>query len=52
MRVSDEEYLRRRVFDETRAALRAGDPHVAAVHVQLAQQYVKTLNEAKSPPRH
>jgi hypothetical protein len=46
----DEDYLRRRVFDETRAALRAADPHVAAVHVHLAQQYVKTLNEAKAPP--
>jgi hypothetical protein len=50
MRVSDQEYLKRRVFDETQAALRAADPHVAAVHVHLAQQYVKTLNEAKPPP--
>jgi len=46
----DEDYLKRRVFDETRAALRAADPHVAAVHVHLAQQYVKTLNEAKPRP--
>jgi hypothetical protein len=50
MHVSDEDYLRRRVFDETRAARRAADPHVAAVHVHLAQQYVKTLNEAKAAP--
>ena len=49
MQVSDLDYLRRRVFDETQAALRASDPHVAAVHVRLAQQYVKTLNEAKRP---
>jgi hypothetical protein len=50
MQVYDLDYLRRRVFDETRAALHAADPHVAAVHVHLAQQYVKTLNEAKGPP--
>lgn len=41
----DQDYLRKRVRDETRAALRAPDPHVAAVHVQLAQRYVQTLNE-------
>jgi len=52
MQDRDEDYLRRRVFDETRAALRAVDPHVAAVHVHMAQQYVKTLNEARaSAPR-
>ena len=52
MHGSDEDYLRRRVFDETQAALRAPDPHVAAIHVRLAQQYVKTLNEAKAAPLH
>jgi hypothetical protein len=51
MRKGDEDYLRKRVRDETRAALRAPDPHVAAVHVQLAQRYVQTLNEARSPAR-
>ncbi len=50
MHLSDQDYLRRRVFDETQAALRSPDPHVAAVHVHLAQQYVKTLNEARVPP--
>ncbi|HEX8214139.1 MAG TPA: hypothetical protein VF582_01560 [Allosphingosinicella sp.] len=50
MHPSDQAYLRRRVFDETRAALRAPDPHVAAIHVHLAQQYVKTLNEAQPAP--
>ena len=49
MRKRDQDYLRQRVFDETSAALRAPDPHVAAVHVQLAQRYVQTLNEARSP---
>jgi len=50
MHLADQDYLRRRVFDETRAALRAPDPHVAAIHVHLAQQYVKTLNETKAQP--
>ena len=50
MRNRDEDYLKRRVFDETKAALRAEDPHVAAIHVHLAQQYVKSLNEARSAP--
>ena len=48
----DQDYLRRRVFDETQAALRAVDPHVAAIHVHLAQRYVTTLNEAKASLRH
>ncbi|HEV2080272.1 MAG TPA: hypothetical protein VGR19_10325 [Allosphingosinicella sp.] len=47
----DQAYLRKRVRDETRAALRASDPHVAAVHVQLAQRYVQTLNEVSSAAR-
>ncbi len=51
MRKRDQDYLRKRVFDETGAALRAADPQVAAVHVQLAQLYVQTLNEARSAPR-
>jgi len=40
----EQEYLTRRVFDETSAALAAPDPHVAAVHVQLAKEYVECLN--------
>ena len=47
---SNADYFKKRVFDETRAALRAPNPRVAAIHVHLAQQYVKSLNEA-TPPR-
>ena len=46
----NQDYLRKRVFDETRAALKAPDPRVAAIHVYLAQQYVKSLNETKTGP--
>ena len=44
MQHQEQEYLKRRVFDETSAALHAADPHVAAIHVQLAKQYVECLN--------
>jgi hypothetical protein len=46
---SDRKYLKGRVYDETRAALLAGDPHVAAVHVRLAREYVDALNRDELP---
>lgn len=42
---SDRDYLTKRVYQETRAALRCQDPRAAAAHVELANRYLAQLNE-------
>lgn len=46
----DENYWNRRALIETRAALRCDDPHIAALHVDLATRCVRNALAERERP--